>query len=95
VDVRDTARLHVAALVEHDVQNERIFAFSEPFNFHDIFNIIERLRPGHSLPENLAVNERDLMKVEERPRSEELLQRMGMVGFISLEDSVAATLKGL
>jgi nucleoside-diphosphate-sugar epimerase len=33
VDVQDCARLHVACLINPDVQNERIFAFAEPFNF--------------------------------------------------------------
>ncbi len=32
VDVQDVARLHVAALINPDVKNERIFAFAYPFN---------------------------------------------------------------
>lgn len=32
VDVQDTARLHVAALVNPNIQNERILALAEPFN---------------------------------------------------------------
>jgi nucleoside-diphosphate-sugar epimerase len=33
VDVQDVGRLHVAALTNPDVNNERIFAFAEPFNW--------------------------------------------------------------
>lgn len=32
MNVQDTARLHVAALTDPNIQNERIFALSEPFN---------------------------------------------------------------
>ena len=33
IDVQDTARLHVAAVINPDVQNERIFGFADPFNW--------------------------------------------------------------
>jgi hypothetical protein len=32
MDVRDTAVRHVAALIQPDVENEKIFAFSKPWN---------------------------------------------------------------
>lgn len=33
IDVQDDARLHVAAITNGDVSNERIFGFAEPFNW--------------------------------------------------------------
>ena len=36
VDVRDTARLHVIALVDSDCNGQRLFAFAGPFNPNDI-----------------------------------------------------------
>jgi len=96
VDVRDTARLHIAALIFPDVKNERIFAFAEPFNYDDIFKIIEEVRPGHKLPENTHNPEdRDLSEVSEKPRAEELLKRFGRSGFASLHDTVKEVIEAL
>lgn len=33
VDVQDNACLHVAAMTNPEVNNERLFAFTEPFNW--------------------------------------------------------------
>ena len=48
VDVQDTGRLHVAALNDPDVQNERIIAFAAPFNAKYLPSLlsISRLLPG-------------------------------------------------
>jgi nucleoside-diphosphate-sugar epimerase len=95
VDVVDDARLHVAALLFPDVENERIFAFAEPFNWDDVFKIIEEVDPGHKLPENpQSPNDRDLSEIAEKPRAEELLRRMGQDGFRSLKDTVREVIKG-
>jgi hypothetical protein len=32
VDVQDDARIHVAALINPEIQNERIIVFAEPYN---------------------------------------------------------------
>jgi hypothetical protein len=32
INVRDDARLHVAATIDASLSNERIFAFAEPYN---------------------------------------------------------------
>lgn len=93
VDVRDTARLHVAALTQPDVQNERIFAFSKPFNWNDILALLRELRPDHIFPEDIEGLGRDMSTVSTE-REELLLKRMGRKGFVGLreclEDSVAA-----
>jgi len=96
VDVRDTAPLHVAALIFPDVKNERIFAFAESFNYDDIFKIIEEVRPGHKLPENSQnPDDRDLSEMSEKPRAEELLKRLGRSGFTSLHDTVKEVIEAL
>ncbi|RDW88391.1 hypothetical protein BP6252_00423 [Coleophoma cylindrospora] len=88
VDVRDTARLHVAGLINPDVQNERIFAFTEPFNFSDVMQIIKEIEPDHKLPEETLTNDRDLSEVAEIPRAIELLKEFGRDGFIPLKQSI-------
>lgn len=90
VDVRDTARLHVAALTNPDVKSERIFAFAEPFNWTQIFSILRRLYPDHvdKIPGDIPNEPKDLSIVETKARSEELLRTFGQDGFIGLEESL-------
>src|SRR5437763_255698 len=45
VDVEDTARLHVIALLDPDVQSERIFAAARPFTWTEVLHILRTLRP--------------------------------------------------
>jgi hypothetical protein len=45
VDVRDCARLHLIALLDSSVANERIFAFDEIFTWNQIIDIVSELRP--------------------------------------------------
>ena len=46
VDVKETARLHVAALINPEVENERILAFAYPFNCNDILACLRKLLPN-------------------------------------------------
>ncbi len=39
VNTTDDGRLHVAATIDASVENERIFAFAEQFNWTDILHI--------------------------------------------------------
>lgn len=87
VDVRDTARLHVLAMTEEDVQYERIFAFSEPYNFTDIAAAVGKGPVGSE--------DRDLSQVPAKARAVALLKRQGRDGFIGLQESVKANVEGL
>lgn len=74
VDVQDTARLHVAALTKPDIKNERMFTFSEPFNWKyvqhtliqissDILKALQKLCPNQNFTDGFADNNvRDLSK---------------------------------
>jgi hypothetical protein len=90
VNVEDTARLHIAALVEEDVRGERLFAFAEPINYSSIVSALKKVDPSKTeypaLPENEG---RDLSTVS-TGRAEELLRRAGRSGFIGLEESLRA-----
>ena len=87
VDVKDTARLHVSALLDPDVQNERILAFAHPYNWNDILAALRRLFPDRRFPEDIPDLPRDLSTLD-KTRSEDLLRRLGKDGYTSLEDSV-------
>ena len=63
VNVRDTALLHVAALNQLGVENERIFAFVQPFNWNNVLAILRELRPDHKWPEDIKGLGRGLSRV--------------------------------
>ncbi|KAL8724254.1 MAG: hypothetical protein Q9181_006908 [Wetmoreana brouardii] len=87
VDVQDTARLHVAALIDPDVENQRILAFAHPFNFNDILRILRKLYPSKEFPGDIEGLGHDLSKIDNRP-GVELLKKFGRPGWVSLEETV-------
>jgi len=54
VDVKDTARIHVAALLEPDVQHERLWAAAAPLSLNEVLGILR------SVPEKDAKIPNDL-----------------------------------
>jgi len=87
--VRDTARLHVAGVIDPEINNERIFAFSEPYTWNGILAILRKLRPDHKVVEDIADNSKDLSRVVRKPRAEEILKKnFGQAHFIGLEASI-------
>ncbi|KAL9631298.1 MAG: hypothetical protein Q9164_005968 [Protoblastenia rupestris] len=94
VDVKDTARLHVAALLHPEVENERIFAYAHPFNWNSVLACLRRIRPDKEFPEDIKDEPRDLSKLD-NSRSIELLRALGRDGYTSMEDAVRDNIKGL
>lgn len=87
VNVQDDARLHVIALANPAVQNERIFAITGPVNLDDIVKILRKLSPEHHW-EDFPDKQRDLSTFQPAKRAEQLHLDAYGVGFINLEDSV-------
>jgi nucleoside-diphosphate-sugar epimerase len=86
VDVEDVALLHVAALTQSDVQNERLFAFGDRFTWSRILAIFRKEAPDRKFLE-------DVVEVEDcgtvaNERAEELLKRLGKDRFSTLEEGV-------
>lgn len=94
VNVKDTARLHVAALLDPAVENERILAFAHPFNWNDILAILRKLYPEKKFPTDIEDEPRDLSKLD-NSRGFTLLKAFGQPGFTGLEESVRENLLGL
>ncbi|KAF2099358.1 NAD(P)-binding protein [Rhizodiscina lignyota] len=88
VDVQDTARLHVAALLLEDVVEERIFAFAFPKNCNDDLATFRKVRPDRKFPENDENAAKHLAEVP-RARTEDMLRRLGRKGWTSMEESFA------
>lgn len=86
INVRDTALLHVAALVEEDVRGERLFAFAGPFNYDMVAEAMNKMGVPNEL-ELVGGMAEDLSTVDTK-RPEELLKRYGRSGFTGLEESL-------
>ncbi|KAB8349565.1 hypothetical protein FH972_023590 [Carpinus fangiana] len=89
VDVVDIALLHIAGLLEEDVQGERLFGFAESFNYNTVLAALRKIAPETKWPADDPKQKRDLSQVDTK-RAEEMLRRYGKDGWTSLEDSVRA-----
>ncbi|OBT66250.1 hypothetical protein VE03_04340 [Pseudogymnoascus sp. 23342-1-I1] len=94
INVADTARLHVAALLDTKVKNERIFGFAGPYTWNGILAILRSAYPGKTFPEDLPVSELSKMSVPNE-RGEQLLKEVFGKGWVSLEDTVKENVAGL
>ena len=96
VDVQDTARLHVAALINPSIKNERIFAYADVYTWNSILAHLRKLKPDHKFPDDIADESKDLSKVPPKARAEEILRNdFGLQGFTSLEQSLKANIAHL
>ena len=94
VDVRDVARVHVAALLETDVRSERLFAFAEPFNYSRVVEVLQKIDPSRQHYHPPLENEGQDLSVVDTARVTELFKRMGREGFINLEQSLREQFEG-
>lgn len=84
----DTALLHVAALTDLSIKDERIFAFAAPYHWNDILAICRNYKPDLDIPQDLEDNDRDLTTVDTKLSENLLKEHFGRDGFIGLEESV-------
>jgi len=97
VDVQDTARLHVVALTDTAIANERIMAFAQTWSWNEIFDIVERIRPDlkDRAPPRSASNDKDLSTVDTALALRLLKERFGQDGWTKLETSLKANLESV
>lgn len=89
VDVQDSALLHVAALIISEIQNERIFAATTPYNINSILGLMKMLFPNRSFGGEIEDHGVDMTFFREAGRAEEMLKRMGKLdGFTDMETSL-------
>lgn len=94
IDVRDCARLHVAALLDPGQHKERIFAMAAPFNWNDVLGILRRMRPDTKIIDDMPNLGRDLSAVPNEA-AERLLKRHYGLGWTTLEESVRQNIASL
>ena len=93
IDVRDDARIHVAALLDPQVSNQRLFACVSSFSWSDMIALLHKLRPNNTKIPACSdhLNVQDMMDIKPIRKAEDLIKRFfGVAGFVSLEDSAAA-----
>ncbi|KAF2111662.1 dihydroflavonol-4-reductase [Lophiotrema nucula] len=87
IDTVDDALLHVGALIYEDVKSERLFGFTQPFNWNDILGIYRKLYPDKTFHEDFEGLGEDRLKVPNQ-RAEEVLRWVKGRGWTRLEESV-------
>jgi hypothetical protein len=96
IDVRDTARLHVAPLLDPEIRGERLFAMNEVYDWEKVLKILHELRPEWKNDEVFKETRVNMSVVELRPRTEEILRKnFGQEGLTSMRDSIEANLAHL
>ncbi|KAL1638791.1 hypothetical protein SLS58_008605 [Diplodia intermedia] len=88
INIKDMARLHVAALLHPEVKNERIFGFAGTYTMNEFLAFYRKHYPDREFPEDIPGVECDLAEIEPAKRAEELLKEMGRPGYETLEDTV-------
>ena len=90
VNVEDVARLHAIALLDPEVQSDRLFACAHPIQWTDIIRLLRKYRPDNEKIPDPPENEGyDLKVVPPSKRAEGLLKEwFGQPGWVSLEQSI-------
>jgi len=93
VNVRDDARLHVAALIDPSAHGQRLFAFAGPYTINAILAVLRKLEPGRSFPEDRDMGE-DLCEIPNQA-AEELLRKHYGHGWTGLEETIRENVAGV
>ena len=89
VNTEDTALLHLAALTQEEVKNERIMAMSAPFSWRRIIEILMRRFPERKAMVRQCDDGPAELATVGNSRAAELLKKMGRQGgFRTLEESL-------
>lgn len=94
VNVRDCAKLHVAALLDPSQAGKRIFACAAPYDWNDVLHILGELRPDANIRDDFEDLGIDL-SVLLNQAAEDLLQQWYGHGWIRLHETVRQSIAGL
>ncbi|KAJ6457403.1 NAD-P-binding protein [Mycena vitilis] len=94
INVVDTARLHVAALIDPACNGKRIFAFGATYNWNDVLAVLRKQNPGREFIEDVPGLGRDLSEIPNQS-AEALLKKHYQKGFTGLEETVRENSRGV
>jgi len=87
IDVRDNAKLHIAALVK-STPNDRLWGFAEPFNWNTVLAIFRKLWPEKTFPDDITGLGWDESTLPTESALEALKEVYGQSGWTSLETTL-------
>lgn len=91
IDLYDASRIHVAAAIDISVSNERIFACDEPFTWHRVSQIIQKLLPDAELPYIASNEPSDVNTIDNRLGADLLAKWWRQPGYKGLEQTIRET----
>jgi nucleoside-diphosphate-sugar epimerase len=94
VNVRDCAKLHIAALLDPEQSERRLFACAAPYSWNDILCILRKLRPHASMRKDYDQFGRD-ESVLPNDAAEQLLKKWYGHGWTGLEETVRQNIDGV
>jgi hypothetical protein len=95
IDVKDVALLHVAAVLDPEVDNARLQAWAEYCNWNDVLAILRKLYPQRKFVDDVAIPP-PLTITTDFSHPLALLKKWGnQDGWKSLEETVADNMKNL
>lgn len=95
IDVSDDAKIHLGALIDGTVSNQRVFAYAHRFHWNDLLEAVKEARPDATTPpEPLDDGLEDLTEVDNGAALGLLKKWWKQDGFRSFEDSVRENLEG-
>ncbi|GME39343.1 hypothetical protein GTA08_BOTSDO08493 [Neofusicoccum parvum] len=86
VDVEDAAWLHVAALINPELKNERIVGFSDQYSRNDVLGAFRKIFPGRDVPADTPGLAANMAPIADYEKVNGLLKGVGKPGFKSLEE---------
>ena len=92
VNVKDVALIHVAALLDGDLRNERIQAWCTPFNWNDILAMWRKQYPERKFIEDLPNMGRVNARIDDSLPKSILKKWAGQEDWISLTDGFCETI---
>lgn len=95
IDVIDDARVHLAALLDPDLANERIIAFAHPYNFNTLIQATQKVRPDLKLAFTHVDQGEDIMKPDNKLGAELLRKWFNQDGYKTLDQTVKENLEGV
>lgn len=94
INTGDDAKIHLAALTDHTVAGERIFAFAQPFDWNDMLEAVRKARPNAPLSEPLPPHGKDISTVDNELGAQLLRKWYNQDGYKLLDESVVENLEG-
>ena len=94
VNVRDVALMHVAAVLDLNVLNERIYAVAEHSNWNDVLALLRRMYPNRELIDDMPDLERFKGTIDNALGLNLMRKWGGQDGWTSLEQGLRESLEG-